>query len=104
MITRNRSQQDKRRVFVGVTDKGRESMQLSPPLLQEDFIKQFQNVPLWEQHQLLACLQRIVSMMHARGIDASPVLSSGPIMSTDGIPEVVPEPVNSTHGGGDNAA
>lgn len=104
MITRNRSQQDKRCVFVGVTDKGRESLQSSPPLLQEDFIKQFQSVPLWEQHQLLASLQRIVSMMNAREIEASPVLSSGPIMPPSGIPEVVPEPVHTAHGDDDHAA
>lgn len=104
MVTRKRSQLDRRCVFVGVTDKARELMQSSPPLLQEDFIRQFQNLPAWEQHLLLASLQRIVSMMHARGIDASPVLSSGPIMTSTGIPEVLPEHAHTTDGDGNHAA
>lgn len=77
MISRERSEQDRRRVFVLLTDEGREKIQNAPRPLQDHFVKQFGDLKDWEQAQIISALQRIAHMMDAHHIDASPVLDSG---------------------------
>jgi DNA-binding MarR family transcriptional regulator len=79
LLRRERSIRDRRCVRVLPTAKARKLIESSPPLLQDTFLAGFQALQDWEQMQLLASLQRIADMMHARGLDASPLLSSGPI-------------------------
>lgn len=83
MVQRLRSEQDKRRVQVTVTELAREKLADSPPLLQESFAGEFQLLKKWEQLQLISSLHKIAEMMDAREIDSSPMLTSGPI-STPG--------------------
>ncbi|MGD8309249.1 MAG: MarR family transcriptional regulator [Chromatiales bacterium] len=77
LLTRVRSNEDRRRVLVQATRAGRDLMRRSPPLLQERFAERFMRLADWEQTMLLASLQRIAGMMDAGDIDAAPVLSSG---------------------------
>jgi len=83
MVQRLRSEQDKRRVQVTITELAREKLADSPPLLQESFAGEFQLLKKWEQLQLISSLHKIAEMMDAREIDSSPMLTSGPI-STPG--------------------
>ncbi len=76
MIRRMRSEEDRRKVFVTLTDKGREQLAAAPTLLQESFIQRFQELKDWEQHQILGSLQRLAEMMDAQDIDAAPVLDT----------------------------
>jgi DNA-binding PadR family transcriptional regulator len=88
LIMRVRDTVDRRRVLVEITEQGLALLKESPPLLQERFIQRFSELEDWEQTQLLASLQRVAAMMGAEDIDASPVLSSGPVRTA---PESVDE-------------
>ena len=83
LVTRRRSQIDKRKVLVQVTPGGEELLENAPSLMQESFVQQFGNLRDWEQAMILSSLQRLVALMDARAIDASPFLTTGPI---DGTP------------------
>lgn len=77
LVTRKRSEVDKRKVEIGLTEQGREIIKDSPTLLQEHFIQRFEAMKEWEQSQMLSTMQRIVSMMDAEKLEASPVLEVG---------------------------
>ena len=79
LIERQRSTADKRRVINELTAAGREAIKEAPPLLQERFVKALQGLADWEQTLILSTLQRVAEMMHAQGIEASPVLVTGPV-------------------------
>ncbi|MFH1982409.1 MAG: MarR family transcriptional regulator [Pseudomonadota bacterium] len=79
LITRKRSESDRRRIHVRATDPGRALLDAAPPLMQESFTHQFSMLASWEQHMILAAVERIAVMMNARRIDAAPVLATGPI-------------------------
>lgn len=92
LITRERDTADRRRVIVKVSAAGRALMKQSPPLLQEEFVKRFNDLQDWEQSQLISSLQRIATMMGAEDLDAAPVLSSGSILLPAETVEEVPKP------------
>lgn len=77
LVTRRKNAADKRQVLVSLTDDGRRILDAAPPPLQESFTKQLGTLPEWEQTQMLSVLQRVVAMMEAETLDASPVLTSG---------------------------
>ena len=81
LVTRIRSKTDKRKVGISLTEQGREIIKDSPTPLQEHFITRFEAMKEWEQSQMLATMQRIVSMMDAEELDASPVLEVGQLHS-----------------------
>lgn len=82
LIRRQRSETDRRRVQVWLTDTGRQLLADAPPLLQEEFTSQFGKLEDWEQTQILSALQRIVAMMEAKHIEATPILTTGPVSAT----------------------
>ncbi len=88
LVTRLRSESDRRRVMVELSPAGRDCLASSPPLLQDRFASRFAELDDWEQSMLLASLQRIAAMMDAGELDAAPLLSSGPVRAT---PEAVEE-------------
>lgn len=77
LVTRVRSQLDKRRVSLYLTDNGKEILQHAPQPLQEHFIAKFSALEEWEQSLLLSSMQRVAAMMDADKIDASPLLAVG---------------------------
>lgn len=82
LVRRQRSDEDKRRVQAWLTYKGKQLVAGAPPLLQEEFTDQFSKLEEWEQSQILSALQRVVSMMEAKHIDATPILMTGPVGAT----------------------
>lgn len=82
LVRRQRSDQDKRRVLVWLTEEGEHLLADAPPLLQEEFTDEFGELDDWEQTHILSALQRVVSMMEAKHIDATPILTTGPISAT----------------------
>ena len=64
-ITRRRAESDRRKVFVTLTDTGRDLLARSPTILQEQFLREFEQLERWEQTQILATLQRVAAMMDA---------------------------------------
>jgi DNA-binding MarR family transcriptional regulator len=76
-VVRQRSDSDKRKVHVILTDLGKETLLDAPIPLQEQFATQFNGLENWEQTMIISSLQRVAFMMDAQHIDASPVLDIG---------------------------
>ena len=79
LLTRERSESDRRKVLIRPTRSGVDLHAAAPPLLQETFVKRYGELKHWEQLQLLASLQRIAELMNAEELDAAPLLSSGSV-------------------------
>lgn len=77
LLTREKSTQDRRKVYVSLTDAGKKAIIEAPTPLQEEFVQQFANLKNWEKSMILSSLQRVAQMMHAEDIDASPILDVG---------------------------
>jgi len=91
LVSRVRSDTDRRTVVVELTEQGRAVLDSAPSLLQDRFRRELLMLQEWEQTQMLATLQRIASMMDAEGIDAAPVLAAGDATAT---PEDVSQSLN----------
>ena len=74
LVMRERSQQDKRKVYACLTDAGSELIRNAPMPLQDYFIRQFSDLQDWEQTHIISALQRVAHMMDAQHIDAAPLL------------------------------
>jgi DNA-binding MarR family transcriptional regulator len=94
LLARQRSDSDKRRIMVRITDSGKRILEEAPPLMQEAFIERFENLQDWEQTMILSALQRLVTLMDARAIQAAPFLATSaldsPAAKTD---ETLPLPL-----------
>jgi len=75
LVHRERSDEDKRRINISLTEKGEQLVDDAPQPLQQSFIERFSALETWEQHQLVASLERLASMMDAEHLDASPLLA-----------------------------
>ena len=100
LVRRERSNTDRRRVLVWLTEAGQRLLVDAPPLLQEEFTTEFNKLNSWEQTQILYCLQRLGSMMETRRVEAAPVLAAGP---ADDAPDRMPAIIGQ-HPAGDGAA
>ena len=65
LVQRKRSDYDKRRVELFVTDEGASLLLQEPQALPTSFTRQYQKLESWEQNQLISTVQRIVLMMEA---------------------------------------
>jgi DNA-binding MarR family transcriptional regulator len=79
---RQRSEQDKRKVNIYLTEKANEVLGRNPSVLQDEFTDQFDKLEEWEKNMLLASLQRLANMMDASKIQSPPVLVSGPLAAS----------------------
>lgn len=77
LIFRKRSEADKRKVHVYLTEDGEKILRKAPTALQHQFAEKFAALNDWEQSMILSALQRIAQMMDAQDIDASPFLETG---------------------------
>jgi len=82
LIIRRRSNQDKRRVLISLSEKCKDLLALAPPPLQETFTNSFSQMEEWEQLMILSSMSRIVRMMSADSIDALPDTDPGSITVT----------------------
>jgi len=79
LVTRTKSDTDKRVVNIGLTQLGRQKLEAAPEPLQAEFYRKFRKLEGWEQQMLISSLQRIAKMMDAEGLDAAPILQVGAI-------------------------
>jgi len=84
LVDRTRDTEDKRKWFISLTTEGRQILKDAPPLLQIEFIQQFEKLPDWEQTQTLSTLQRVVAMLNAQAMDAdsAPIITTGETLTT----------------------
>ena len=90
LLARKRSEQDKRRIMVSITEAGRQILRTAPPLMQEAFVDKFSSLQEWEQMMILSALQRLVALMDAKAIDAAPFLSTASVDNQSGDTDDTP--------------
>lgn len=76
-IKRIRSESDRRRIALFLTDEGKEALINAPQPIEDSFIEKFSALKEWEQFQLMSSVERIAEMMGASEIDAAPLLNLG---------------------------
>ncbi|MDH2433233.1 MarR family transcriptional regulator [Pokkaliibacter sp. MBI-7] len=69
LVSRERSQEDKRKVHALLTDKGRQLLEQAPEPMQAHFVSRFKELPEWEKGMLVASLQRLADLMDAPDAD-----------------------------------
>ena len=74
LVTRNRSVEDRRRVYVSVTDDGKRLTRAAPELLQDRLAESLRGLPDLEQAAIALSLERVVSLMGADDASTSPNL------------------------------
>ncbi len=77
LLRRQRSEIDRRAVNVRLTAAGSALWEEAPELLQHSFTRRFKQLASWEQHTIVAALERVAAMMDAEELDAAPMLASG---------------------------
>lgn len=107
LVTRERTQKDRRVVMVEVTDAGRALIATAPSPLQERFVDQLHALSHEEQSIIRLTLGKIVRMMGGEAIDAAPVLASeaqiqGPheVSAATPLTQSEPTPGPAVEGGG----
>ena len=79
LVLRRKSTADKRAVEVHLTEQGRHMVELAPEPLQTGFLREYRKLERWEQHQLIASVQKIAVLMDAEDLDASPIVTTGEV-------------------------
>lgn len=79
LVTRTRSDVDKRRIVISITDPCVRILEMAPPPLQDAFIDRFANLENWEQLMILSAFKRVVDLMSAGKIDAAHILDTDPL-------------------------
>lgn len=82
LVTRTRSEQDRRRVLLAVTDRGQQMVAKAPSPLQEQLAHRLEALPTENQLIIRTVLQQVVSLMGAEAVDAAALLASGPPMAS----------------------
>jgi DNA-binding MarR family transcriptional regulator len=80
LIRRQRSTADRRRVHVESTAAGRKLVEASPSPLQDRLAQALRTLPDQEQQEIAAALEKVVSLMEARELDAAPILETGSLL------------------------
>jgi DNA-binding MarR family transcriptional regulator len=75
LVMRERQTDDKRRVLVRLTAKGRQTARKAPPPLEHGFQRQLEALPLGKQAEIDRVLKRLVEMMSAEALEADPLLA-----------------------------
>jgi DNA-binding MarR family transcriptional regulator len=76
LVTRHRSEKDKRQVLLRSTPAGVAILDDAPNLLHERFRQRYEALPAWEQAMMLAALERLADMLDAPE-DVAPLLDAG---------------------------
>ena len=83
LAERHRSEKDRRVVQVSLTASGYDLVNENPSSLQENLANGLNGLPELEQVSITMALERIVELMEAGNIDASPVLETGALVRNE---------------------
>ncbi len=83
LILRQRDTSDRRKVTIFITDKGRQLIEAAPSLLQDDLAEALKKLPDLEMAAIAFSLERVVQLMEAERLDASPLLTISSITETN---------------------
>ncbi|MEO0982607.1 MAG: MarR family transcriptional regulator [Pseudomonadota bacterium] len=84
LVNRRKSERDRRRIYVVLTEAGRETLDAAPDLLQDTFESRFLKLADWEQAMVVAGLERVASLLDAEDLDAAPILDVGAVGALSG--------------------
>lgn len=84
-VTRKRSEKDRRRFILTITDEGKSALSQAPDPLQLSFTDRFSHLPRWEQAMILASVEKLANVLGAEEMDAAPLLDSGRIDRSEPI-------------------
>ena len=84
LVTRQRSDTDRRAIIVEITPEGRKLVESAPSLLQDRFLHELEQLQDWERTMILATLQRVAGLMGAEQLDASPHLVNNTDLASGG--------------------
>ena len=71
LVRRERDENDRRVMFVNITEKGRQLARSAPSPLQDTLTEALRALPGEEQIKIVESLERVVTLMEAQGIDAA---------------------------------
>ena len=74
-VVRTRTSRDRRKVCIVLTETGQQRIDDLPTPLHEQFLRRLNHLPEVERVELLRALERVVELMGAEVMDASPVLT-----------------------------
>ena len=80
LLKRVRSQSDKRKGHLCLTEDGEAVIQAEPALLPSAFLERFGELADWEQHMLLASLQRVAGLFEEGHKPASILMDDEPLV------------------------
>jgi DNA-binding MarR family transcriptional regulator len=86
LVKRHKGKQDRRQVFVSLTENGYATLAQAPKILQQVFLENFSRLADWEQIYILSAIERVALLMNAAFLDASPVLDLGAVDGPAAIP------------------
>lgn len=92
LVTRQRGSRDRRQVQVCLTAAGEQLLERAPSALQDTLAEALKSLPELEQVSITLALEKIVDLMEAGKIEASPVLETGSLStsSPDSAPSSKP--------------
>lgn len=81
LVARERDTVDRRKIYISLTEDGRELLSKAPANLQDSFVRQFERLEGWERSLILSSLQRVSTMMNAQDMEVGPMLDSKAVLS-----------------------
>jgi DNA-binding MarR family transcriptional regulator len=83
LVTRVRSDRDRRKVCLSLTNAGIERFGTLPTPLQERFVDRLNQLDDTKRLELLDALRQITVLMEAADLDAAPILTPGAVVPTE---------------------
>jgi DNA-binding MarR family transcriptional regulator len=77
LVGRIRGTDDKRKVWVQLTEEGRARLLQAPNTLQGRFLGGFEELREWEQSMLIGSLELVATLLEAPEADTAPMLDGG---------------------------
>lgn len=85
LVRRERDENDRRVMFVNITEKGRQLARSAPSPLQDTLTEALRALPGEEQIKIVESLERVVTLMEAQGIDAAQVPGATLVVRSDAM-------------------
>lgn len=83
LVTRVRSERDRRRVHLALTEAGRAKVVELPQPLEDRFLERLRALPQARREAVLEILEEVVHLMDADHVDAAPLLVPGAEIKSD---------------------
>lgn len=83
MVQRRRGEQDRRQVWLTLTQPGKDALAIAPDGVHSQFHRQFTALEDWEQAMLIASLERVAAMLGNHEEQVAAVLDARATLSDD---------------------